>query len=102
MKILEIHSKLQPHQGPCAEPADVDKLLIHYTSAVKRLHAVKAELQFQKLVLMHSSPLLKVTGTVPQLVSRLKQFLGADETTAAAPLPQFPQTPPQRKRRKVA
>ena len=75
-KILDIHSKLQTHQGPCSEPADVHKLLISYTSAVQRLRAIKAELQFQKLVLKHSSPLLKFTGTMPQLVRRLKQFLG--------------------------
>ena len=55
-KILDIHSKLRPHQGPCSEPADIDKLLTSYTSAVQRLRAVKAELQFQKLVLMHPSP----------------------------------------------
>ena len=90
--IWDIHSKLRPHQGPCSEPADIDKLLTSYTSAVQRLRAVKAELQFQKLVLMHPSPQLKVTGTVPQLVRRLKQFLRADETAAATPLPQFEET----------
>ena len=65
------------------------------------LRAIKAELQFQKLVLKHSSTLRKVTGTMPHLVRRLKQFLGADETAAAAPLPHFPQSQHPRKRPRV-
>ena len=58
--------------------------------------AIKAELLFQKLVLLKSSPYLKVTGTMTQLAQRLKQFLGADEVAANAellPLPGRQQQP---------
>ena len=52
--------------------------------------AIKAELLFQKLVLLQSPPYLKVTGPMPQLVQRLKQFFGADEAAANAELPSLP------------
>ena len=100
-KILDITTKLRPHAGPCAAPLDVDRLLNSYTSAKECMLAIKAELLFQKLVLLKSSPYLKVTGTMPQLVQRLKQFLGADEAAANAELPPLPgrQQQPAAKRR---
>ena len=100
-KILDIHNKLRPHDGPCVVLADVDRLLTTYTSAKQRLLAVKAELQFQKLVMLQCSPLLKVTGTMPQLVHRLKLFFGADEAAATAPLPQLQRQQRAPKRRQL-
>jgi len=103
--IVGITTKLRPHAGPCAAPLDVDRLLNSYTSAKERMLAVKAELLFQKLVLLKSSPYLKVTGTMPQLVQRLKEFLGvgADEAAANAELPPLPgrQQQPAAKRRRL-
>ena len=48
---------------------------------------VKAELQYQKLVLQFNSPLLRVTETLQQLVTNLKLFFGADEAAAVVPIP---------------
>ena len=97
-KVLDITTKLRPHAGPCAAPLDVDRLLNSYTSAKECMlpNAIKAELLFQKLVLLKSPPYLKVTGPMPQLVQRLKQFFGADEAAANAellPLPGRQQQP---------
>ena len=102
-KILDITTKLRPHAGPCAAPVDVDRLLNSYTSAKERMLAIRAELLFQKLVLLKSSPYLKVTGTMPQLVQRLKQFLGADEAAANAEIPPLPgrQQQPAAKRQRL-
>ena len=101
-KILDITTKLRPHAGPCAAPVDVDRLN-SYTSAKERMLAIRAELLFQKLVLLKSSPYLKVTGTMPQLVQRLKQFLGADEAAANAEIPPLPgrQQQPAAKRQRL-
>ena len=100
---MGITTKLRPHAGPCAAPLDVDRLLNSYTSAKECMLAIKAELLFQKLVLLKSSPYLKVTGTMPQRVQRLKQFLGADEAAANAELPPLPgrQQQPAAKRQRL-
>lgn len=69
-----------PHQGSCVRYDDVNRLLSVDTTAAGRLQAVKAEILYQKIV-------LKVTGTLHQLVHNLKLFLGADEQNAAANIP---------------
>ena len=86
---MDITTRLRPHAGPCAAPLDVDRLLNSYTSAKERMLAntITAEILFQKLVLLKSSPYPKVRGTMPQLVQRLKQFFGVDEVTENAELP---------------
>ena len=97
-KIQGVMALLQPHNGPCSSPEDVNALLRHYATKKSQLLAIKGELLYQKLVLHLASPLLRVTGNLQQLSVNLKVFLGADAATAAAePLPQ-----PLRRRRQRA
>ena len=64
-KLANIMNKLKPHAGPCSVPSDVDQLLTKYTSVMDHLMALKAVISFQKLVLGHTSPHLKLTGSLP-------------------------------------
>lgn len=67
-KLQDVMEKMRPHHGPCLAPEDVDHLLTIYATRKNQLQAVKAELRYQKLVLQFNSPLLRVTGTLQQLV----------------------------------
>lgn len=62
------------------DPAQHLLRLLNYYERKKELRAaLKAELQFQKLVLNHKSPWLKkVTGSLLAVANKLVQFLGGE------------------------
>ena len=83
-KINEIIALMQRHRGPCQKAADVHHLLFTYKKRTDQIVALKAELQYHKIVLSSKSPLLRVGGKVQELVTRLKSFL-ADRATNTPP-----------------
>ena len=83
---------MQRHRGPCQKAADVNHLLFTYKKRTDQIVALKAELQYHKIVLSSKSPLLRVGGEVQELVTRLKCFL-AD--CAANTPPEAANTPPE-------
>ena len=91
-KINEIIALMQRHRGPCQKAADVNHLLFTYKKRTDQIVALKAELQYHKIVLSNKSPLLRVGGKVQELVTRLKSFL-ADH--AANTPPAAANTPPE-------
>lgn len=101
-QILGVMDDLKPHHGPCGAPSDVDRLLQTYTTDKALKKALRAEIQFQKIVLNKISPHLRVTGTSLTLVNRLLQFFGGQEIGRLPPLlPQDPGPPAKRPRREL-
>ena len=88
-KINEIIALMQRHRGPCQKAADVNRLLFTYKKRTDQIVALKAELQYHKIVLSSKSPLLRVGGKVQELVT---SFL-ADR--AANTPPEAANTPPE-------
>ena len=80
--IVTIMDQLQPHQGQCTTPEDVDALLAAYGSRTNQKTAVHAELKYLIHVLGLKSPLLKTTGSLLQLIKNLLIFLGSSELDA--------------------
>ena len=91
-KINEIIALMQRHRGPCQKAADVNRLLFTYKKWTDQIVALKAELQYHKIVLSSKSPLLQVGGKVQELVARLKSFL-ADRAVKTPP--EAANTPPE-------
>ena len=91
-KINEIIALMQRHRGPCQKAADVNRLLFTYKKRTDQIVALKAELQYHKIVLSSKSPLLRVGGKVQELVTRLKSFL-ADRAVKTPP--EAANTPPE-------
>lgn len=83
MSVLE---DLKFHQGPCSLPADIDRLVQHYTTNYELKRALRAEILFQKLVLHKKSPLLKVSGSALDLANRLLKFFGGPALQNLPPL----------------
>lgn len=74
---------MRPHSGPCTSSHDVRHLLKTYKHNSAKLLALRAELQYHKLILHQKSPLLRVTLKLPQLIINLKQFLGGDSGSSS-------------------
>ena len=74
-KINEIVALMQRHRGPCQKAADANRLLFTSKKRTDQIAALKAELQYHKIVLFSKLPLLRVGGKVQELVTRLKSFL---------------------------
>ncbi|KAL8580962.1 hypothetical protein ACOMHN_017529 [Nucella lapillus] len=89
-RVLSIVEDLQPHQGPCSSPADINRLLEQYSTKSGLKKALRAEVLFQKLVLFKKSPLLKVTGTALTLVNRLLELFEGPTLTTLPPLRAHP------------
>lgn len=85
--------------GPCQTAEAVDSLLATCDSNKDRLHVVKAQLQYHKIVLQKKSPFLRTTGSLQDITVNLKLFLGADPNTVQAPVVPGPSN---RKRRRVS
>ena len=51
------------------------RLLYYYQKKTDKLQALKAEIQFHKIIMERKSPLLKTTLKFPQLLDNLQQFL---------------------------
>ena len=83
-KINEIVALMQRHRGPCQKAADVNRLLFTYKKRTDQIVALKAELQYHKIVSSNKSPLLRVGGKVQELEARLKSFL-ADRAVSTPP-----------------
>jgi hypothetical protein len=49
--IGDVLNDLKPHNGPCSNTDDIDKLLRHYSKDKDLKKALRAEILFQKLVL---------------------------------------------------
>ncbi|KAK2167017.1 hypothetical protein LSH36_32g02029 [Paralvinella palmiformis] len=69
--IVTIMDQLQPHHGPCTTPEHVDALLASYGSRTNQKIAVQAEIKYNKHVLGLKSHLLKITGSLLQLIQNL-------------------------------
>ena len=86
-QVMGVMGDLRPHHGPCSTSADINQLLQIYTTNLGLRKALRAEIQFQKLVLNKKSPLMKVTGSVLKLFNRLLQFFGGQVLQHPPPLP---------------
>ena len=89
-----ILERIRTHGGPCRSEADVDRLLQQYRKKTLKVLAVKAELQYHKLIMERKSQLLKTTLKLDQLTSNLKLFLKESHSVpdeSAADVPQEPE-----------
>jgi len=71
-------------QGTLPKSSRCHHLLFTYKKPTDQIVALKAELQYHKIVLSNKSPLLRVGGKVQELVARLKSFL-ADRAVSTPP-----------------
>ena len=94
IKILE---NLKAHHGPCSTSDDVLKMLQTYSTRKDLTRAMKAEIGFQKSIMEHKSPLLRVTGSPLTLANRLLEFFGG-ETLSELPSDPSKQRPEKRRR----
>ena len=85
-----ILERIRNHGGPCRNEAAVDRLLQHYRKKTPKVLAVKAELQYHKLILEQKSQLLKTTLKLDQLVSNLKLFLKGSHSVPDEPVADVP------------
>ncbi|KAL8599847.1 hypothetical protein ACOMHN_038420 [Nucella lapillus] len=90
-RVIAVMEDLRPHQGPCSSPADIDRLIQQYTTNGRLKKALRAEILFQKLVLLKKSPLLKVTGSALSVVNRLLELFGGPALQRLPPLRPHPQ-----------
>ncbi|KAK2151298.1 hypothetical protein LSH36_368g05020 [Paralvinella palmiformis] len=91
-----IMDQLWPHCGPCTTPKYVDALLASYGRKTNQKIAVQAELKYYKHVLGLKFPLLKITGSLLQLIQNLMIFLGGCEVEVRRfqlPPPPWPTRP---------
>ena len=86
-----ILERISNHGGPCRNKAAVDRLLQHYRKKTPKVLAVKAELQYHKLILEQKSQLLKTTLKLDQLVSNLKLFLKGSHSVPDEPVADVPE-----------
>ena len=80
--IVTIMDRLQPHHGPCTTPENVDAVLAAYGSRTNQKTAVQTELKYRKHVLGLKSSLLRITGSLLQLIKNLLLFPGRSEVEA--------------------
>jgi hypothetical protein len=79
-KKRQISSKVKAHGGPCLVPEDVGELLTRVETNGRgtrgqKVDAIRAEIQYQKIVLGFQSTHLKVTGSLEEITRRLESYL---------------------------
>ncbi|KAL3857378.1 hypothetical protein ACJMK2_012053 [Sinanodonta woodiana] len=75
-QVTAILAALKNHDGPCRTAADVGRVLQYFTKQrTGRLGAIKAELQYHRVILQLKSPLLKTSLPFNLMVENLKEFL---------------------------
>ena len=79
-KKRDILDQVKELNGPCHSASDVDSLLSRVKGKGNQLKAIKAEIQYHKVVLGVNKKELKVTGTLDTLVSLLKSYLESIES----------------------
>ena len=83
-KKKSIMSELREHSEPCSSPQEVDSKISNnlVLNKGKKVKALKAEIQYHKIVLMNQNKDLKVGGSHDELTSCLKTFLVNCESVA--------------------
>ena len=72
----ELVEKVKRHGGPCLEKKDVDTILENLGSQRQQIDAIKDEIRYHKTVLGAKSKTLTLAGSLSNLTTKLKSFLG--------------------------